>query len=115
MYADGFTNITNIDYSPAVIETMSQQCHKLSRMDWRVMDITDMRFDNETFDVVIEKGTLDALLVSEDDPWNISTEAEKTIDTILGQVCLHQLTFCQIFDNLFNSDNIIFFFILIFN
>ena len=91
MYADGFTNITNIDYSLAVIETMRQQCRKLSHMDWQVMDITDMQFDNESFDVVIEKGTLDAMLVLEDNPWNISTEAEKTIDIILGKVCFHHL------------------------
>ena len=89
MYADGFTKITNVDYSPAVIENMRRRCCKLSHMDWQVMDITDLQFDNETFDVVIEKGTLDAMLVLESDPWNISTEGEETIDKILGQVCFH--------------------------
>ena len=89
MYADGFTKITNVDYSHAVIENMRRRCCKLSHMDWQVMDITDLQFDNETFDVVIEKGTLDAMLVLESDPWNISTEGEETIDKILGQVCFH--------------------------
>ena len=87
MYADGFTKITNIDYSPAVIENMRERCCKLSHMDWQVMDITDLQFDNGTFEVVIEKGTLDAMLVSENDPWNISAEGEEMINKILGQVC----------------------------
>ncbi|KAK2191373.1 hypothetical protein NP493_53g06012 [Ridgeia piscesae] len=86
MYADGFTKITNIDYSPAVIENMRERCCKLSHMDWQVMDITDLQFDNGTFEVVIEKGTLDAMLVSENDPWNISAEGEEMINKILGQV-----------------------------
>jgi hypothetical protein len=36
-----------------------------------------MTYEPETFDVVLEKGSLDALMVHERDPWNISTETEK--------------------------------------
>jgi hypothetical protein len=46
-------------------------------MTWKVMDILNMTYEPETFDVVLEKGSLDALMVHERDPWNISTETEK--------------------------------------
>jgi hypothetical protein len=36
-----------------------------------------MTYEPETVDVVLEKGTLDALMVHERDHWNISTETEK--------------------------------------
>ena len=35
---------------------------------------------------VIEKATLDTFLVGEEDPWNVTSETQKTIDTILQQV-----------------------------
>ncbi|CAG2245881.1 EEF1AKMT4 [Mytilus edulis] len=87
MYQDGFLNITNTDYSPVVIENMRNKCQqKYPGMSWEVMDILNMTYEPETFDVVLEKGTLDALMVHEKDPWNISEETEKTIENVLTQV-----------------------------
>lgn len=31
-------------------------------MKWDVMDITDMSYEGETFDIVLDKSTIDALL-----------------------------------------------------
>jgi uncharacterized membrane protein YagU involved in acid resistance len=45
-----------------------------------------MTYEPETFDVVLEKGTLDAVMVHERDPWNISTETENSIEKVLYQV-----------------------------
>ena len=45
-----------------------------------------MKFETEIFDAVIEKGTLDSLLVTETDPWNLSDTGRLTMDTILSQV-----------------------------
>jgi len=51
------------------------------------MDAMDMSaFPPSSFDVVLEKGTLDALLVAEKDPWKLSSEAEAMVDIILRQV-----------------------------
>lgn len=87
MYSDGYTYIINTDYSSVVIENMRNKCqHTCPDMEWEVMDILNMTYDPESFDVVIEKGTLDALMVHERDPWNISEETEKTIETVLHQV-----------------------------
>lgn len=86
MYNDGFKNITNIDYSPVVIEKMRKKCKGLAEMKWLVMDITKLTFDRSSFDVILEKATLDALLVEETDPWSLSENTWNTMDSVLSKV-----------------------------
>ncbi|KAL7124275.1 hypothetical protein ABFS83_14G037700 [Erythranthe nasuta] len=63
LYDSGFTSITNVDYSKAVISTMLRRnVEARPRMKWRVMDITSMQFPGETFDAVIDKGGWDVLM-----------------------------------------------------
>eukprot|EP00252_Welwitschia_mirabilis_P014061 TRINITY_DN31086_c0_g1_i1.p1 TRINITY_DN31086_c0_g1~~TRINITY_DN31086_c0_g1_i1.p1 ORF type:complete len:773 (-),score=145.30 TRINITY_DN31086_c0_g1_i1:38-2356(-) len=66
LYDAGFTRITNIDFSKVVIQSMLRK-HLRSRpqMLWRVMDMTQMQFPDNVFDVVIDKGSLDALMEPE--------------------------------------------------
>lgn len=78
MYHDGYRNIVNIDYSKIVIENMKKRCAHMPEMKCESrgysliylrrrlrlgllnpgleMDIRDLKFDNESFDVVIDKG-----------------------------------------------------------
>lgn len=87
MYEDGFKNILNIDYSDIVIQKMKEKYAFLKDMEWQVMDIFNMStLEGESFDVILEKGTLDALLVKERDPWSLSDEAEAMINNVLTQV-----------------------------
>ena len=86
MYHDGYRDITNIDYSTVVIKKMREKYKSINTLRWEVMDITDMKFETETFDAIIEKGTLDSLLVTETDPWNLSDTGRQTMDIILSQV-----------------------------
>lgn len=86
MYNDGFKNITNIDYSPVVIEKMRKKCRSLAEMQWLVMDITKLTFDRSSFDVILEKATLDALLVEQTDPWSLSENTWNTMDSVLSKV-----------------------------
>ncbi|XP_060574062.1 EEF1A lysine methyltransferase 4-like isoform X2 [Ruditapes philippinarum] len=86
MYNDGYKHITNIDFSPIVIEKMRSKHSDLHEMTWEVMDICDLRYEPSTYDIVLEKGTLDALMVHEKDPWNTSTETLQKIDGILQQI-----------------------------
>lgn len=86
MYKDGYRNIVNIDFSPVVIENMKRKCQALIGMQWMIMDITKMTFVPSSFDVIIEKATLDAFLVVEKDPWNPSQEAWNIMDYVLSQV-----------------------------
>jgi len=88
LYRDGYRNIVNIDFSPVVIDNMSIKCQDLVGMEWKVMDITKMSFEASTFDVVVEKATLDALLVEEKDCWNPSQEAKDCMNCVLSQVNL---------------------------
>ena len=86
MYKDGYKHITNIDFSPVVIDKMRNKHSNMPEMSWQVMDICDLKYEPCSFDIVLEKGTLDALMVHEKDPWNTSTETLQKIDGILQQV-----------------------------
>ncbi|KAJ7521159.1 hypothetical protein O6H91_19G040400 [Diphasiastrum complanatum] len=70
MYDAGFHHITNIDFCQAVIrEMLHKHARSRPRMMWRVMDMTNMQFPGKSFDVVMDKGGLDALLGEpEEDP-----------------------------------------------
>lgn len=59
MYRDGFTQIISTDYSEPVIKFMRD---KHPDLQWEVMDCMHLEYPNETFDMVIDKGTMDALL-----------------------------------------------------
>ena len=59
MWEAGYKDITNIDISPSVIQQMKAQ---FPQMVWEVMDATAMTYRDGEFDVIIDKGTLDALV-----------------------------------------------------
>jgi hypothetical protein len=86
MYVDNYRFIVNTDYSSIVIDSMKNKYAHLSDMTWLVMDINKLEFDDSSFDCVLEKGTLDALLVDETDPWNLSPENAIKIGKILEKV-----------------------------
>ncbi|KAH7335418.1 S-adenosyl-L-methionine-dependent methyltransferase [Rhizoctonia solani] len=71
MYQDGYHDIVNIDFSPIVIQHM-QSLHP--HMDWLEMDIRNLKFEAETFDILIDKGTMDAMLTGVSDVWNPSPD-----------------------------------------
>mmetsp|Transcript_10806 Transcript_10806/g.14024 ORF Transcript_10806/g.14024 Transcript_10806/m.14024 type:complete len:265 (-) Transcript_10806:579-1373(-) len=63
MALQGFDFITNIDFSTIVISQMKEKyAEDLPDMPWFYMDSTKLRFDDHTFDVVIDKGCLDSVL-----------------------------------------------------
>ena len=63
MYLSNYKNIINIDISNIVIEKMKKQ---YPEMKWQEMDATKMSFENNLFDCIIDKGTLDAIMCGED-------------------------------------------------
>ena len=68
MYDAGYTKITNIDISSVVIEQMAERS-RLSRpeMKFLVGDVTDLHmYADSSFDILIDKSTIDALLCGED-------------------------------------------------
>ena len=81
LYDCGFHRITNIDYSSVLIEKMSG-ANATSRPDmkWLHMDMTALTFAENTFDVVIDKAAMDALMVDEGDVWYPSSEVVAAVD-----------------------------------
>lgn len=87
LYDDGYTQIINIDYSTNVIEKMREK-HSQMRpsMTWEVMDMTNMSaFDSESFDIVIDKAAMDAIMTEEGDPWN----PDEKVITMSRNMCEH--------------------------
>jgi len=88
MWDDGYRNIVNIDYSAVVIEQMRKR-HGQARpeMEWHEMDIRNLSFQAESFDVVIDKGTMDAMMTAKGDVWDppqqVVDDCTKEVDETL--------------------------------
>ncbi|GMH28276.1 hypothetical protein Nepgr_030119 [Nepenthes gracilis] len=66
LYDAGFHAITNIDFSKVVISDMLRRnVRRRPGLRWRVMDMTNMQFEDGAFDAVLDKGGLDALMEPE--------------------------------------------------
>jgi len=72
MYDDGYHNIQNIDLSPELIELMKERSQNRPGMIYEVMDVFDMTYKNNFFDLIIDKSTLDAISCSYDHFVNIA-------------------------------------------
>ncbi|CAO2631308.1 EEF1A lysine methyltransferase 4 [Lemmus lemmus] len=86
LFLGGFPNVTSVDYSPVVVAAMQVRYAHVPSLRWETMDVRALDFPGGSFDVVLEKGTLDALLAGERDPWNVSSEGVHTVDQVLTEV-----------------------------
>lgn len=81
LYNAGYENIVNIDYSSVLIDKMKLlHAEVCPRMQWIHMDMTKLTFDDESFDVVIDKAAMDALMVDEGDVWYPNSEVIESVD-----------------------------------
>lgn len=63
MVADGYQDVVNIDISSVVIEAMQRKYQNNQKLKYVQMDARDMsNFVSDSFDVVVDKGTLDSLM-----------------------------------------------------
>uniref|UniRef100_A0ACD5WWB7 Uncharacterized protein n=1 Tax=Avena sativa TaxID=4498 RepID=A0ACD5WWB7_AVESA len=74
--------VTCIDLSPVAVHRMHDRLVEqgTSGVDVVVADMLDMPFESDSFDLVIEKGTMDALCVDIGDPWNPNPT---TVDNVM--------------------------------
>ena len=72
MYDDGYTNIVNIDLSSVVIEQMQFASQERTEMTWEVMNCTDLKYENESFDVCFDKSTMDCIYCCDNSTHQIS-------------------------------------------
>ncbi|XP_010523660.1 PREDICTED: methyltransferase-like protein 13 isoform X1 [Tarenaya hassleriana] len=69
MVKDGYEDIMNIDISSVAIELMRTKYAYVPQLKYMQMDVRDMSFfPDESFDSVIDKGTLDSLMCGNDAP-----------------------------------------------
>ncbi|XP_072220320.1 EEF1A lysine methyltransferase 4 [Leuresthes tenuis] len=105
MYNAGYHAITNIDYSSVCISNMRARYSDCPSMTWHQMDVRQLSFSDASFDVILEKATLDAIMVEEKTPWEVSPETACFIHQALMEIsrCLKpggrfvSITFAQPF------------------
>lgn len=88
MYDDGFKNIVNTDYSSVLIDNMKTRHEQVRpEMEWHEMDIRNLTFESDSFDVAIDKGTMDAMMTSKGDVWDppedVVESCNREVDEVL--------------------------------
>ena len=92
-----------------VIRKMEMQAkgQGMDSLRWEVADMLSLPFADDSFDVVLEKGTMDVLFVDNDSPWSPRTEVCTRVHQMLGEthrsgLCIPLLSFlllaCLAFD-----------------
>lgn len=72
MYDDGYEHIDNIDISSVVIEQMKVRNSSRKSMTYKEMDARDLKFQNDFYDLVVDKSTIDSLLCGEQAYYSVS-------------------------------------------
>ncbi|KDE04210.1 hypothetical protein MVLG_05369 [Microbotryum lychnidis-dioicae p1A1 Lamole] len=87
LYDKGYHSIVNLDYSPILIEKMKNvNSTRRPEMIWQTADVRALPFDDESFDVCIDKGTMDAMMTSIRNPWNPPDQVIKDCNDEIDQV-----------------------------
>ncbi|KAL7409911.1 S-adenosyl-L-methionine-dependent methyltransferase [Mrakia frigida] len=87
MYDEGWTQIVNVDYSSALIEQMKEK-HSVLRpsMTWHQMDIRELSFEDGSFDVALDKATMDTMMQEKGDPWSPSEKVQADCNAEVSEV-----------------------------
>lgn len=62
MLGTGFPLIANIDLSTTIISQLRERYKDEPRLQWFTMNCAQLTFPDESFDLVIDKGTIDAIM-----------------------------------------------------
>jgi ubiquinone/menaquinone biosynthesis C-methylase UbiE len=99
----GLKNICSTDASPTVVAKMRERARAsgCGAITWAVADMLALPYDAASFDVVIEKGSIDCFMVDNKDPWNPLPEVRARVATVLSEAhrvltphgCLLSITF----------------------
>lgn len=79
----GYTEQTNIDFAGIVIRDMEAKYRNLGAT-WEVMDVRQMDFGNESFDIALDKSTLDCMFHGS--MWDPPDDVRDNINKYLSEV-----------------------------
>ena len=77
----GFTEQVSVDFSEVVIKQMESRCPKLR---WRVEDVRDLKSTDSSFDITIDKGTMDAMIWGSN--WDPPLEVRENIKQYMSEI-----------------------------
>lgn len=83
LYDEGFKHIMNIDTSDVVIERMRNRNLLRDEMTYMAADASKMPFDDETFDVALDKSTMDCIFCCENSRETISEMVHEIWRTLI--------------------------------
>ena len=86
MYDDGFHNIDNIDISNNVINIMKNRNIKRPEMTFSVMDVRNLKFQDSSFDLAVDKSTIDALLCGDFAYVNVAKMLKEVIRVLKSKI-----------------------------
>ena len=55
LYALGYHSQCSVDFSTVAIGNMREKCRDLNGLEWEVMDVRNMLFENASIDVAFDK------------------------------------------------------------
>ncbi|XP_023330813.1 methyltransferase-like protein 13 isoform X2 [Eurytemora carolleeae] len=80
---EGWENITNIDISLTGLQKLRRRERD---SNYVLMDMSIMSFKDKAFDIVVEKCTLDSLLVTAESPWDLDSKQHKLVGRVLKEI-----------------------------
>ncbi|KAK8880663.1 Endothelin-converting enzyme 2 [Tritrichomonas musculus] len=85
LYDKGYHDITNNDISESCIKLMKDSDTR--GMKWDIVDILKpLPYDSESFDVALDKGTLDAIILEKADKFDIEDEVYEISEKYFSEV-----------------------------
>ena len=85
MYEDGYSSVANIDTSRVVVDQMTDKYKEKPALTWQQMNVCSLEFPDESYDAVIAKATMDAVLCGEGSTANVAKMCSEVSRVLNGQ------------------------------
>ena len=85
MYEDGYSSVANIDISRVVVDQMTDKYKEKPALTWQQMNVCSLEFPDESYDAVIAKATMDAVLCGEGSTANVAKMCSEVSRVLNGQ------------------------------